>query len=100
MVVMQTLLTSSSLLDCIRWTLYSSVKRRFSSGVRKLLELGQGLASEVAAVHQEQDALGPRVLDQPVDKIAGRECLAPTACHLDQSSGAICGERLLKVANS
>ena len=33
MVVMQTLLTSSSLLDCMCWTLYSSVNGRFSSGV-------------------------------------------------------------------
>src|SRR5579864_7344643 len=49
----------------------------------ELLELGQGLASEVAAVDQEQDALRSSMLNQPVDKVAGSERLAAAARHLD-----------------
>ena len=51
-----------------RWTLYSSVNLRPSSGGVYCLELLMRLLAEVARVDQEQDALRAAELDQAVDR--------------------------------
>ena len=61
----------------------------------ELLKFGQGLASEVTAVHQEKDALCPGVFDEAVDEVAGGECLSAAAGHLDEGTGTILCEGTL-----
>ena len=65
-------------------------------GRDELLELGHGLAAEIGAVHQEEDALGAGVLDEPVGEGAGGEGLARAGGHLDERARMGGGEGLLR----
>src|SRR2546425_4167769 len=44
------------------------------------------LAPEIGAIHEEQDALGPSVFDEPVCERAGGESFSRTCRHLDERS--------------
>ena len=50
------------------------------------LELFQRLAAKVVAIHQEQDAVGLGVLDEPIREGTGRERLPRAHDHLDESA--------------
>ena len=56
-------------------------------------------AAQRVAVDQEQHPLGPGVLEQAVDEVAGCEGLAAAGRHLDQRAWPIVGERLLEPAD-
>ena len=56
-------------------------------------------SAEVVAVHQEQDALGAGVLDEPVAEVDGGEGLAGAGGHLDQGARARFGERFFETAD-
>ena len=62
-----------------------------------LLELGEGLAAQVVAVHQEEHPLRPGELDEAVDKGHGGEGLAAARGHLDEGPGTVLGEGVLQV---
>ena len=64
-------------------------------GRDELVELAHGLLAEIGAVHEEQDALGPGVLDQAVGEAAGGVGLARAGGHLDERAGMVGGEGLL-----
>ena len=63
------------------------------------LKLPQGLLAERVAVNQEENALGSRVLNEPVGEVAGGKSLARAAGHLDQSARPIHGQRFFQLAN-
>jgi hypothetical protein len=63
----------------------------------ELLERLVGLPSEVGAIHEEQDALRPAELYEPIAGVHGGQRLAAAGRHLDQRPGAVLGERLLQV---
>ena len=65
---MTTLVEAPIVFEVSRWTLYSSVNLRLSSGVAVALELLLGLLAQVRAVHQEQHAPRAAELDQPVER--------------------------------
>ena len=50
----------------------------------EVLELLERLASEIAAVHEEEHSFGTRMFDQSVDEIASGIGFAAAAGHLDQ----------------
>ena len=60
-------------------------------GGDELVELLEGLAAQVVAVHQEEHPPGFGVLDQAVDEVDRGEGLAAAGRHLDQ--GARAGRR-------
>ena len=68
-------------------------------GDRELVELQLGLLAQVRPVHQEQDPLGVRVLDQPVADVRGGERLPRAGRHLDQRPRTVLGQGLLQVAD-
>ena len=53
-------------------------------GSVEALELAEGLATQVVAVHQKQYPPGAGILDEPVHQVAGGEGLAAAGGHLDQ----------------
>lgn len=61
-------------------------------GSGELLEFVDGLAAEVAAVDEEEDALGTGVLDEAVGLGDGGEGLAGAGGHLDEGARAVGGE--------
>lgn len=63
------------------------------------LEFFQGLASEVVAVHEEQDSLGTGVFDEAIDEAGCGEGFATAGRHLDECSLAIFGEGAFKVGD-
>src|SRR5439155_25335458 len=65
-------------------------------GCDELVELAFGLAPEIGAVHEEQDALRPGVFNETVCESAGGESLARTGCHLDKRARLVRGKRLLE----
>ena len=65
-------------------------------GRDELLELGHGLAAEIGAVDEEQDALGPGVLDEPVGEAARGVGLARAGGHLDERARMGGGEGFLR----
>ena len=67
--------------------------------IPELLELVQRLAPEVVAVHQEEDALGVGVLDEPVAGRHRHEGLAAAGGHLDESARAAVGKRPLEITD-
>ena len=68
MVEMTTLLDEPIVFEVSRWTLYSSVNFRLSSGVRKPWNSFSACSPRLAAVDEEQHAPGAAELDQPVDR--------------------------------
>ena len=66
---------------------------------REPLELSQGLASQVVAVHQEQYPLRSRMLDEAVHQVAGGEGLTAAGGHLDQRPRFRQRQRFLQVAD-
>ena len=95
-----------------RWIVVTTHLRRWIDGVvgepldvverRKLApvdirwcevgKLVEGLATEVVAIHQEQDALGAGVFQQAVGEVHRRKRLAGTRGHLNQRSRIATGE--------
>ena len=69
-------------------------------GRDELLKLGHGLPSEIGAVHEEEDALGPGMLDEPVDKAARGVSLARAGGHLDERARLGGGEGFFEVRNA
>lgn len=61
-------------------------------GGGELLEFVDGLAAEVAAVDEEEDALGTGVLDEAVGLGDGGVGLAGAGSHLEEGAGAVVGE--------
>lgn len=72
--------------------------RKFAAvvGGGELLEFVNGRAAEVAVVDEEEDALGPGVLDEAVGLGDRGEGLAGAGGHLDERSRAVLGEGFLK----
>jgi hypothetical protein len=68
-------------------------------GGGELLEFVDGLAAEVAAVDEEEDALRPGVLDEAVGLGDGGEGLAGTGGHLDECARAVGGEGFFKAGD-
>ena len=68
------------------------------AGRDELLELLERLPAEVAAIHEEEDALGAGVFDEAVDEIDGGVGLARAGGHLDERARATGGEGLLQVS--
>ncbi|OQB89789.1 MAG: hypothetical protein BWX84_02255 [Verrucomicrobia bacterium ADurb.Bin118] len=68
-------------------------------GIRRdeLLKLGERLPAKVGAVHEKQNALCARMLDQPVRERASRVSLAGAGGHLDQRARVALGERFLQI---
>ena len=84
MVEMQTLLTGIDarglqVLDVVELGELATLVRG-----REALELAEGLASQVAAVDEEEHAVRSAVFDQPVDLVACHEGLAASGGHLDE----------------
>jgi len=50
----------------------------------ELLKLALRLPPQVVPIHQKENALCTRVLDEPIAEIARRKSLSPAACHLNQ----------------
>ena len=65
----------------------------------EVCELVIRLPAEVRAVHQEQDAAGPAVLQQTIDDVDGGEGLAGAGRHLNQGARVGMGERPFEVAD-
>jgi hypothetical protein len=63
------------------------------AGRVEVLVLLERLVAQVVAVHQEQDAACPGVLQQPPAEVAGGEGLAGAGGHLDERARAVGGER-------
>ena len=68
-------------------------------GGGELLEFVDGLAAEVAAVDEEEDALGTGVLDEAVGLGDGGEGLAGAGGHLDEGARAVGGEGFLEAGD-
>ena len=69
-------------------------------GRDELVEFALGLSAQIGAVHEEEDALGPGVLDQPVGERTGGVGLARAGGHLDEGPGTRFGERLLQMGDA
>ncbi|MEA3208754.1 MAG: hypothetical protein QOE70_1811 [Chthoniobacter sp.] len=63
----------------------------------ELLEFLEGLPTQIAAVHEEEDALCPGVFHEAIDEIDGGVGLARAGGHLDERTGATGGEGFLEV---
>ena len=66
-------------------------------GGGEVLELPDGLAAKVSAVDEEEDALGPGVLDEAVGLGDGGVGLAGAGGHLEQRARAVVGEGFLQL---
>ena len=66
-------------------------------GCDELVELAFGLAPEIGAVHEEQDALRPGVFDEAVCERTGSVGFARTGRHLDKRARQIGGKRLVEL---
>src|SRR5438128_1896962 len=62
-------------------------------------EFFQSLASEIATVHKEENALCTGVFDQPVNEIARCVRLAAAAGHLDECSRTALGEGCFQISD-
>ena len=69
-------------------------------GGNELLELGHGLASEIGAIHEKENALRTGVLDDPVSETARGVGLASSGGHLDQRAQMGGGEGFLKIRDA
>jgi hypothetical protein len=65
-------------------------------GRAETVELVARLLAEVGAVHEEEDAAGAGVLDEPVGGGAGGGGLARAGGHLDERPRAVFGKGLLE----
>lgn len=68
-------------------------------GGGELLEFVDGLAAEVAAVDEEEDALGAGVLDEAVGLGDGGVGLAGAGGHLQEGARAVVGEGFFEVGD-
>ena len=78
------------------------VERRELARIVGRLEVGElvlGLLAEIAAIHQEQDALGAGELEQAIGDVDGGEGLARAGRHLDEGARIGPGEGLFEVAD-
>ena len=66
-------------------------------GCDELVKLAFGLASEIGAVHEEQDALRPGVFDEAVGERTSGVGLTRTGRHLDKRARQIGGKRLVEL---
>ncbi len=64
-----------------------------------LLKLFQCLVAEIAAIDQEEHALGPAELDEPVDEVDSREGLTAAGGHLDEGTRTILRQRLFEIVD-
>ena len=65
----------------------------------EVLKLLQRLVAEVVAVHQEQNAFGARLANQPPGERAGGEGLAGAGGELNQRPGPVLGQRSFKAGD-
>ncbi|MCS1408501.1 MAG: hypothetical protein M2R45_01677 [Verrucomicrobia subdivision 3 bacterium] len=63
-------------------------------------ELLLGLLAQIPGVHQEQDAFGAGVFEQPVDRGDGSVGLARAGCHLNERARAVVLEGRFQVPDS
>ena len=63
------------------------------------MELGEGLASEIGAVDEEEDVARAGVFDEAIGEGAGGEGLARAGGHLDEGARLRFGEALLEVCD-
>ena len=68
-------------------------------GRDELLELGERLPAEIAAVHEEEDALRAAVFHEAIDEIDGGVGLARAGGHLNERAAATCGEGFLQIVD-
>ena len=68
-------------------------------GGDELVELLEGLLAQVVAVHQEEHAFGPGMLNQAVDEVDGGEGFAAAGRHLDQGARPVGGEGGLQMGD-
>src|SRR5439155_17392412 len=66
-------------------------------GRNELVELAFGLAPEIGAVHEEQDALRPGVFDEAVSECTGGVGLARAGGHLDERARLVRGKGLFQL---
>ncbi len=69
-------------------------------GRDELIELALGLASEIRAVHEKEDALCTGVLDEPVGEAARGVGLARAGGHLDERARVIGGEGAFEIRDA
>ena len=89
-------------IDRVRFEPLDGVERRELARIVGRLEVGElvlGLLAEIAAIHEEEDALGFGELEQAIGDIDGGEGLARAGRHLDQGARIGPGERLFEVAD-
>jgi hypothetical protein len=63
----------------------------------KNLEFFERLTPEVAAIYEEEHSAGTGVLDEPVNKFAGREGLTASRCDLNQGAGLSLSKRQFEI---
>ncbi len=68
-------------------------------GRDELLEFLERLPAEIAAIHEEQDALGSGVFHEAIDEIDGGVGLARAGGHLDERARTTLGEGAFKVVD-
>ena len=68
-------------------------------GRDELVKLGEGLAPEIGAVDEEEDAARAGVFDEAIGERAGGESLAGAGGHLDQGARLILGEGFFEVGD-
>jgi hypothetical protein len=75
---------------------------KLATGIERdeLLELGGGLATEISAVHQEENTACTRILDKSVGESAGGVGLARASGHLNKGTGLGFCERFLKACGA
>jgi hypothetical protein len=66
---------------------------------RELLKLVLGLPPQIVAVHEEENALCARMLDEPITEITGGKGFPAAAGHLNQGARTAVRERILQVTN-
>ena len=89
-------------IDGVRLEPLNGVERRKLPRVVGRLEVGElvlGLFAEIAAVHQEEDALGVAELEQAIGDIDGGEGLARAGGHLNEGAWIGSAEGLFEVAD-
>ena len=89
-------------IDGVRLEPLDGVERRELARVVGRLEVGElvlGLLAEIAAIHQEEDALRAAELEQAIGDIDGGEGLARAGRHLDEGARVGLGEGLFEVVD-
>ena len=89
-------------IDGVAFEPLNGVKRRELPrvvGRREIGELVLGLLAEIAAVHQEEDALCIGELEQAIGDVDGRKGFAGAGGHLDQGARGGIGKGILEIVD-